>query len=91
MFSWFQVISVKDNDSLAARLAVEISADLMIILSDVDGMYTKPPDTEGSRIVKTFSPKIDLQSIVFQGKSRVGLGGMEAKVWQAHWINARLF
>lgn len=74
------MISVKDNDSLAARLAVEMSADLLVIMSDVNGMYTCPPEVEGSRLVRTFSPKVDMQNVVFAGKSRVGLGGMESKV-----------
>lgn len=38
----FQVISVKDNDSLAARLAVEMKTDLLIVLSDVEGIGMAP-------------------------------------------------
>jgi delta-1-pyrroline-5-carboxylate synthetase len=36
-------ISIKDNDSLAAMLAAEVQADLLVLMSDVDGIYDKPP------------------------------------------------
>lgn len=75
------VTSLKDNDSLAARLAVEVGADLLIMMSDVNGLYTSPPGTEGSRFLHTYSPIIDRDKhIVFSGTSRVGLGGMDSKV-----------
>ena len=74
------MISVKDNDSLAARLSVEMGANLLIILSDVDGLYTAPPGTDGSRIMHSYSPKSNGLSVVYGEKSRVGLGGMESKV-----------
>lgn len=75
-----QVISIKDNDSLAARLAVQIDADLMLLLSDVDGIYTSPPGTDGARFLSTYCPTSDSASITFGQKSRVGLGGMDSKV-----------
>src|SRR5579872_3961990 len=37
-----------DNDRLAARVATMVSADLMVLLSDVDGLYDAPPDTIAS-------------------------------------------
>ncbi|XP_065071421.1 delta-1-pyrroline-5-carboxylate synthase-like isoform X1 [Rhopilema esculentum] len=78
------VISLKDNDSLAALFAVEMNADLLILLSDVDGIYTGPPDLETSRFIDVFRPG-DIENIKFGGKSRVGLGGMESKVRAATW------
>ncbi|XP_033757344.1 delta-1-pyrroline-5-carboxylate synthase-like isoform X2 [Pecten maximus] len=79
------VISLKDNDSLAARLAVEIDADLMIIMSDVDGLYNRPPSMDGSCLLHTFCPTKQGAGVVFGEKSRVGLGGMESKVRAATW------
>ena len=49
-------------------------------MSDVDGLYTNPPDMEGSRLIRTFSPNVDQQNVIFGEKSRVGMGGMESKV-----------
>ncbi|KAL0984195.1 hypothetical protein UPYG_G00138360 [Umbra pygmaea] len=78
------VISIKDNDSLAARLAVEMQADLLIALSDVEGLYDSPPGTDDAKLIDIFYPG-DQQSITYGTKSRVGLGGMEAKVKAALW------
>uniref|UniRef100_A0A4W4E960 Delta-1-pyrroline-5-carboxylate synthase n=1 Tax=Electrophorus electricus TaxID=8005 RepID=A0A4W4E960_ELEEL len=78
------VISIKDNDSLAARLAVEMRADLLIALSDVEGLYDSPPGTDDAKLLDTFYPG-DQQSITYGTKSRVGIGGMEAKVKAALW------
>ncbi|XP_071827592.1 delta-1-pyrroline-5-carboxylate synthase-like isoform X2 [Apostichopus japonicus] len=82
------VISIKDNDSLAARLAVEVNSDLLILLSDVDGIYSGPPEEEGSRLHDVMYPG-DVVGIKFGGKSRVGLGGMESKVKSAVWTLER--
>ncbi|MEQ2313782.1 hypothetical protein AMECASPLE_005480, partial [Ameca splendens] len=78
------VISIKDNDSLAARLAVEMKADLLIALSDVEGLYNSPPGTDDAKLIDIFYPG-DQQSITYGTKSRVGIGGMEAKVMAALW------
>ncbi|MBN3297241.1 P5CS synthase, partial [Amia calva] len=78
------VISIKDNDSLAARLAVEMKADLLIALSDVEGLYDSPPGSDDAKLIDIFYPG-DQQSITYGTKSRVGIGGMEAKVKAALW------
>ncbi|XP_062927524.1 delta-1-pyrroline-5-carboxylate synthase isoform X1 [Mobula hypostoma] len=79
-----QMISIKDNDSLAARLAVEMRAELLIVLSDVEGLYDCPPGLDDAKLIDTFYPG-DQQTVTFGTKSRVGLGGMEAKVKAALW------
>ncbi|XP_059139630.1 delta-1-pyrroline-5-carboxylate synthase-like isoform X2 [Physella acuta] len=81
------VISVKDNDSLAARLASEMKAELLIIMSDVNGLYTAPPGMPDSRLLHTYTPEMD--QVVIAGKSRVGTGGMDSKVKAATYALAR--
>ncbi|MEQ2173838.1 hypothetical protein GOODEAATRI_001607 [Goodea atripinnis] len=77
-------VFIKDNDSLSARLAVEMKADLLIALSDVQGLYDSPPGTDDAKLIDIFYPG-DQQSITYGTKSRVGIGGMEAKVKAALW------
>ena len=79
------VISIKDNDSLAARLAVLIKSDFLLIMSDVDGIFNNPPTEPDSRLLHTFNPKKDIASVNFGTKSKVGTGGMQSKVQAATW------
>lgn len=77
-------LGIHDNDSLAARIGVEVGADVLILMSDVDGIYTAPPKTEGARLLHTYCPTAN-GSIQFGMKSKVGTGGMESKVRSATW------
>ena len=77
-------INIQDNDSLAALLAVEVGADALFLMSDVDGIYTRPPSQDGARLLHTYDPTSH-ETIIFGEKSRVGLGGMDSKVASATW------
>lgn len=77
-------ISIKDNDSLSAMLAAEVQADLLVLMSDVDGIYNLPPWQDGARMLHTFSSD-QRGTIQFGQKSKVGTGGMDSKVSSALW------
>jgi delta-1-pyrroline-5-carboxylate synthetase len=72
-----------DNDSLAALIAREVDADLLLILSDVDGLYTGPVDDPASVRLPVYSPIVE-EHIGFGAKSKVGRGGMQLKL-SAAW------
>ncbi|CAB4284590.1 unnamed protein product [Prunus armeniaca] len=69
-----------DNDSLAGLLALELKADLLVLLSDVEGLYDGPPTDPKSKLIHTYVKEIHHGEITFGDKSRVGRGGMTAKV-----------
>eukprot|EP01103_Thecamoeba_quadrilineata_P014444 TRINITY_DN4316_c0_g2_i2.p1 TRINITY_DN4316_c0_g2~~TRINITY_DN4316_c0_g2_i2.p1 ORF type:complete len:633 (-),score=137.13 TRINITY_DN4316_c0_g2_i2:58-1956(-) len=71
-----------DNDSLAALVSKELSVDLMILLSDVEGLYKKMPgENQRPEIIHTYVPGSEESSKIAIGtKSRVGRGGMQAKI-----------
>eukprot|EP01147_Barroeca_monosierra_P010226 gene10226-2382_t len=78
------VISVLDNDSLAANVAKQVGADLLLLLSDVDGIYSGPPNKPSSRLLDRYCPDSN-PDITFGSGSKVGRGGMQAKVDSATW------
>ena len=77
-------IKFGDNDMLAALTAGLVEADMLIILSDVEGLYTKDPREKGARIIKhveKITPEIRKMA---GGKgSAVGTGGMYSKILAA--------
>ncbi|PON37367.1 Delta l-pyrroline-5-carboxylate synthetase [Parasponia andersonii] len=75
-----------DNDSLSALLALELKADLLVLLSDVEGLYSGPPSDPKSKLIHTYIKEKHQDEITFGEKSRVGRGGMTAKVKAA--VNA---
>jgi glutamate 5-kinase len=76
-----------DNDRLAARVAQMIGADLLVLLSDVDGLYTGDPRRDPSAthipIVSEFSAALDAMAGGANAEAGVGTGGMATKVMAA--------
>lgn len=71
-----------DNDRLAALVAHVVSADVLILLSDVDGLYDGDPSIPGTSLISEVRDFSDLDSISIggTGSAGVGLGGMMTKV-----------
>jgi glutamate 5-kinase len=70
-----------DNDRLAARVASMMSADLLVLLSDVDGLYDRPPETGSARhvpLVARITPEIEAMAGV--SGSELARGGMRTKI-----------
>lgn len=75
-------IAVGDNDTLAAIVAVDTKADRLILLSDIDGLYTADPRRDNSATliseVKEITPEIEL--LGGDAGSSLGTGGMHTKL-----------
>jgi glutamate 5-kinase len=74
-----------DNDRLAARVAQLVMADALVLLSDVDGLYTADPgkDPGAQHIAVVGRVTDELQSMAGETRSDVGSGGMATKVLAA--------
>ena len=69
-----------DNDKLSALVMTKIDADLLVLLSDVDGLYTAHPNDEGAELVaKVDGVTAELQGYA-KGKTSRGRGGMSTKI-----------
>jgi len=71
-----------DNDRLAARVATMTSADLLILLSDIDGLYTAPPgaNPNAKLIPVVDSVTADIEAMAGAAESELSRGGMRTKI-----------
>jgi glutamate 5-kinase len=71
-----------DNDRLAARVASMASADLLILLSDIDGLYDKPPGPGRDAKLVPCVPRItpEIEAMAGSAASELSRGGMQTKI-----------
>jgi glutamate 5-kinase len=75
-------INFGDNDRLSALVAAKVDADLLVLLTDVDGLFTADPRTPGATllpVVPLVTPALEAGA----GGPRLGTGGMRTKVMAA--------
>lgn len=81
-----QELGIGDNDTLAAIVARTIRADLLILFSDIDGLFTADPHSDPSAklipVVERLTPEIE--RLACGAGSKFGTGGMQTKLHAAH-------
>jgi glutamate 5-kinase len=75
-------IKIGDNDTLSAQVSILVGADLLCILSDVDGLYTSDPrlDPGAQRIREVHTITPEAERAARRSGSAVGTGGMQTKL-----------
>ncbi|NLY86603.1 MAG: glutamate 5-kinase [Tissierellia bacterium] len=78
-------IKIGDNDMLAAYTTVLWGGDLLIMLSDIEGIYTKnPQNNEDARLIEVIENIEEIENSISQdGKSSFGTGGIATKILAA--------
>jgi glutamate 5-kinase len=71
-----------DNDRLAARVATMMGGDLLVLLSDIDGLYTAPPTSDANAKHIAFVPVItpEIEAMAGGAASILSRGGMRTKI-----------
>ncbi len=80
-------VCFSDNDKLSALVASELDADLLIILSDIDGLYSANPKTNPqAQLIKEVQEVDENILALASGASEGGRGGMETKLQAAQMV-----
>ena len=81
-------VNFSDNDILSVLVANALEATLVIILSNVDGLYTINPKKRGAKLIETVEKITPELKCEIEGKSRLGRGGMKTKLKAAEIATA---
>ena len=83
-----EITSIGDNDTLAAIVAYCCKADLLVLLSDIDGLYTANPHTHPDAalipLVEEITPEV--MALADGAGSALGTGGMATKLRAARMV-----
>ncbi len=84
-------LEFKDNDTLSAYVAQLVDADILILLSDIDGLYdANPKENPNAHIIHNVEEiTSEIESMGGGSSSKLGTGGMETKILAAKDINAQ--
>ena len=77
-----------DNDELSGLIAQMMGAETLILLSNIDGIYTGNPKDPESEIIRKVKPEDNLDKYIQTSKSSAGRGGMESKYHTARTVAA---
>jgi glutamate 5-kinase len=76
-------VNFSDNDLLSVLIANAVQADLLVILSNVDGLYTMNPQKPEAQLISTVERITPELKTMVEGKSTLGRGGMKTKLQAA--------
>jgi len=77
-----------DNDELSGLIAKMMNAEMLILLSNINGIYTGDPKDPESELIREVKPEDDLDEYIQSKKSSAGRGGMESKYHTAREVAA---
>ena len=85
----FDEIKIGDNDNLSALTAILWSADMLVLFSDIDGVYSDNPKTnKDARLIESVTSIPELRKSIKIGETNsFGTGGIETKLQAAEKVN----
>jgi glutamate 5-kinase len=76
-----------DNDELSGLIAQMMNADTLVLLSNIDGIFTTNPDDPSAELIREVAPGRDLSEYIQPEKSAFGRGGMHSKYTTARKVS----